>query len=60
MLHSREIARGTYDRIEAEVEASVRRFEEAAKKAAEATPKRDTKVKFADNESNAQSTASTS
>ncbi len=48
MLHNREIARGTYDRIEAEVEDGVRAFEETAKKAAEAAPKRDTKVKFAE------------
>ncbi|BEI87546.1 uncharacterized protein CcaverHIS019_0102640 [Cutaneotrichosporon cavernicola] len=57
VLHNKEIARGTYDRIEAEVEAGVRAFEEAAKKAAEAPPKRDTKVKFAETSSSTESAA---
>lgn len=48
VLHNRAIARGTYDRIEAEVETGVREYEAAEKKKAENQPKRDTKVKFAD------------
>lgn len=46
-MHNRSIARGTYDRLEAEVEAGVREYE-AAEKARAEVPARDTKVKFAE------------
>ncbi|GMK59618.1 hypothetical protein CspeluHIS016_0802240 [Cutaneotrichosporon spelunceum] len=59
VLYNREIARGTYDRVEAEVEAGVRAFEEAEKKAAEAPPKRDTKIRFAETSSSVESAAKT-